>query len=53
MTLGSGPSSVSTINQDEWEMRKILMYMGLMTDTMQGRLSIAKTIVEFQQEMNY
>ena len=47
------PTSVSAVKHEEWKMRGILAYIGLMTDTQQGHLAVGKAMTEFHYEMRY
>jgi len=47
------PTSVSAVKHEEWEMMEILAYIGLMTDTQQGRSAVGTAITEFHFEMGY
>jgi hypothetical protein len=47
------PTSVSAVKHEEWEMREILVHMGLMTNTQQGRSAVGKEITEFYCTMGF
>ena len=50
-------TSVSTVKHEEWKMREIPAYIGLMTDTQRGHSVVrslrALAITEFHDEMDY
>jgi len=47
------PTSTSTTQHEEWEMREILEHMGLMINTNQGRSEMRRAITEFHCTRGY
>jgi len=45
------PTTVNAAKHEEWEMRDILVHIGLMTNTQEGRSKIGKETTEFHYEM--